>query len=212
MTLKKPVRITPKSVGNFLLDHAILVIMVAAALGVWIMRPNFMSWANIRNLISNTSVRFIVALGVSGCLITKGTDLSAGRAVGLAACLATTFLQKADYSAKVYPNLGDLPIILVFLGVVLVMTIFGTANGLVVSRLNVPPFIATLGMQTIIYGICQIFTGSQPIGGLRSDYLSFSNGGLSLGKYDFPYLGLYAIAAGLIFWFIYNKMPHGKRI
>lgn len=201
-----------KRIGNALINNAIMLLMILAAVVVWIMRPNFMSWANIRNLISNTSVRFIVALGVSGCLITKGTDLTAGRAVGLAACLATTFLQKADYSAKVFPQIGDIPIGLVFLAVVVIMAIIGMISGVAVAKLNVPPFITTLGLQTIIYGVCQIFTGSQPIGGLRDDYTVFANGGIGVGQYTFPYLGLYAIALGLIFWFVYNKTPHGKHI
>lgn len=208
----KTERFSAKRIGNFLINNAILIIMICVALGVWIARPNFMSWANIRNLISNTSVRFIVALGVSGCLITKGTDLSAGRAVGLAACLATTFMQNADYSAKVYPGIGDIPIFVVFIAVIVIMALIGTTNGLIISKLNVPPFIATLGMQTIVYGACQIFTGSQPIGGLRDDYSKLSNGGIGIGQYTFPYLGLYAIALGIIFWFVYNKTPHGKHI
>lgn len=203
---------TAKRVGNFLINNAILILMIAAAVAVWIARPNFMSWANIRNLISNTSVRFIVALGVSGCLITKGTDLSAGRAVGLAACLSTTFLQAATYSAKVYPNIGDIPIPVVLLCVVLVMALIGTVTGLIIAKLNVPPFITTLGVQTIIYGACQIFTNSQPIGGLRKDYLELANGGIGVGQYTFPYLGIYAIILGVMFWFIYNKTPHGKHM
>jgi methyl-galactoside transport system permease protein len=87
--------------------------------------------------------------------------------VGLAACLAATFLQRADYSAKVYPNLAEPPMIAVLLGVIIIAMLFGFMNGLVVSFLQVPPFITTLGMQTIIYGICLVFTGAQPIGGLE---------------------------------------------
>ena len=62
--------------------------MVAVAVYCCFTVDNFFSMANFNNLASNTAVRFLIALGVSGCLITKGTDLSAGRQVGLAACIA----------------------------------------------------------------------------------------------------------------------------
>lgn len=201
-----------KSLSKFLLNNAIILLMVVVAISVGIARPAFISGNNIRNLIANTSVRFIVALGVSGCLITKGTDLSAGRAVGFAACLSATFLQRADYSSKVYPQIGELSIIFVLLGVVFIATLFGLFNGVVISYLKVPPFITTLGTQTIIYGICQLFTGSQPIGGLRTDYTNISSGTFSSSPIFkwMPYLGVYAIILGVILWFVYNNTRHGK--
>ncbi|MEA5059224.1 MAG: beta-methylgalactoside transporter [Clostridia bacterium] len=202
-------KLTGKRVSEFLLNNAVIIMMLVAAVAVSIMRPNFLSAYNAKNLISNTAARFIIALGVSGCLITKGTDLSAGRMVGLAACLSATFMQRGDYSSKVYPNIGELPIIWVFLGVVAVCMVFGVMNGLVVSKLHVPPFIATLGMQTIVYGVCLVYTGAQPIGGLRADYTRISSGDL-FGIQFLPYLGIIALILGAIMWFVYNKTPHGK--
>ena len=198
-----------KTLGNFLFNNALIILMIGAALAVGFMRPAFFSAYNFKNLISNTAVRFIIAVGVSGCLITKGTDLSAGRTVGLAACLSATFMQRADYSGRVYPEMGELPMLLVLLGVVLVCVFIGLLNGLVVSYLYVPPFIATLGMQTVVYGACLVFTGAQPIGGLRLDYTNVSSGSL-FGVQLLPYLGIIALFIGLIMWFVYNKTPHGK--
>lgn len=198
-----------KSIGNFLLNNAIIIMMIGAAIVVGILRPTFFSLYNLKNLVSNTAVRFIIALGVSGCLITKGTDLSAGRVVGLAACLAATFMQRGDYASRVFPNIGELPILVVLLGVVLITMFIGLLNGVVVAYLSVPPFIATLGMQTIVYGVCLVFTGAQPIGGLRYDYTNISSGSL-FGVQFLPYLGLIALVIGVIMWFVYNKTPHGK--
>lgn len=198
-----------QSFGNFLLNNAMIIFMIGAAIVVGLLRPTFFSMYNFKNLISNTAVRFIIAVGVSGCLITKGTDLSAGRTVGLAACIAATFMQAADYSSKVYPNLGELPMLLVLLGVIFVSVLIGLLNGLVISLLNVPPFIATLGMQTIVYGACLVFTGAQPIGGLRKDYTNLSSGSI-FNIQILPYLGLFALIIGVIMWFVYNKTPHGK--
>jgi methyl-galactoside transport system permease protein len=206
--------INSKSVLNFLLNNSIIILMIGASIVVGTQRSNFFSLANLGNLISNTSIRFIVALGVSGCLISRGTDLSAGRAVGLAACLSATFLQRADFSARVYPNFPEFSMIAVLLGVVIIAMLFGLMNGAVIAYLQVPPFITTLGTQTIIYGVCLVFTVAQPIGGLRRDYTALASG--VLGNFSFsralPYLGVFALILGIIMWFVYNRTPHGKYI
>ncbi|MDR1642938.1 MAG: beta-methylgalactoside transporter, partial [Clostridiales bacterium] len=69
-----------ESLVNFLLNNAVIILLLIASIAVGLMRPTFFSMYNAKNLITNTAVRFIIALGVSGCLISKGTDLSAGRA------------------------------------------------------------------------------------------------------------------------------------
>ena len=198
-----------KAVTTFLLNNIILILLVVISVAVGILQPTFFSLQVLINLINNTAPRFILALGVSGCLIARGTDLSAGRSAGLAGCLAATFLQRTDYASKVYPGLGDINILLVLGGVILVATMFGAINGSVIAFLKVPPFIATLGMQTIIYGLCLIFTGSQPIGGLRDEYTRISSG-FFLDIRLLPYLLFIALICGLIIWFVYNMTSHGK--
>lgn len=201
-------KITGKQIGSFIGNNAIIVGVFLIAIGVSIYRPNFISVSNFRNLISNTAVRFIIACGVSGCLITKGTDLSAGRMAGFAACLSAIFLQKADYGDKFYPGLGELPIIVVLLGVLAVCACFGIVNGCVISFFKVPPFIATLGTQTLVYGICLVYTGAKPIGGLRSDYTRLATG--YVGSRMISYILIIAVLIGLFMWFLYNKTRHGK--
>jgi len=204
-------KIDTKTVTEFLLNNIIPILLVVISVAVGIIRPSF--FINFKqvliNLINNTAPRFILALGVSGCLIARGTDLSAGRSAGLAGCIAATFLQRSDYGSKVYPNMGDLSILVVLFGVMLIAAMFGAINGSVISFLKVPPFIATLGMQTIIYGICLIFSGAQPIGGLRDDYTAISSG-FFLDIRVLPYLLFIAAFCGGIMWFVYNKTSHGK--
>jgi len=204
-------RITGSRVRQFLIDNALPILLVLISIFVGIMRPTFISVNNLRNLIANTSIRFIIALGASGSIMTKGVDLTAGRSVGLAGCIAATFLQKTDYSAKVYPNIGNIPIPLVLLGVMFITSTFGLVNGVSVSFLNVPPLIATLGMMTVIYGICLVFTGAQPIGGLRKEYTTIATGSLFNTKW-LSYLGLISAAVGVFVWFVYSRTPHGKSI
>ena len=91
---------TKKSTGqiikSWLGNNAIVVLMVLVSLIVGIIHPNFFGLANIINLLKNVSIRYIIALGISGCLITTGNDLSAGRLAGFAACLACIFAQNSD--------------------------------------------------------------------------------------------------------------------
>ena len=143
-------KVNAKAVTKWLSDNAIIVMIVLAAIFTSTQNKNFLSVNNIRNLLSNTAVRFIIACGVSGCLITKGTDLSAGRVAGLAACLSGILMQKADYSSRFYPNMPELPLVVVLLIVMALCGAIGAVNGTVISVLKVPPFIATLGMQTLV--------------------------------------------------------------
>lgn len=191
---------------KFILDHAIVFILLIMVFYVGVTQPNFLTKNNFSNVSINTAIRFIIALGVSGCLITKGTDLSAGRIVGLGACIVATLVQKVGYSDKFFPKLGNVPLILALLIAVVICCIFGLINGMVISYFKVPPFIATLGMQTIVYGICLVYTGASPIGGFRSEFTHLVSGKL-LG---IPYLFYFALIAGAFMWFLYNKTRHGK--
>ena len=207
----------PEKIWKVIKDNPIVVLLVIVCIIVGFTIDNFFSFRNLNSLISNTTVRFLIALGVSGCLITKGTDLSAGRAVGLCACLAGTLLQDPTYTGRMY-NWPEFSIPVAFLVVIAVGAAFGLVNGLIISKLNVPPFIATLGTQTIVYGICLVFTNAQPIGNFKGSYKNFVNGTwlkgiFTVGGEDFPgipYLLAWAAIFGLLFWFIYNKTTHGK--
>ncbi|NBI65611.1 beta-methylgalactoside transporter [Pseudoflavonifractor sp. 60] len=194
------------NVVKFMSDNAIILLVLLLALFTGLTSKNFFTTRNFSNLVINMSPRFIIACGVSGCLITKGTDLSAGRQVGLAACLSAMLLQSVDYSARMLPWLPDVPVWAALIAVVVVMGIIGAINGCVIAFLKVPPFIATLGMQTIVYGACQIITNNQPMGGFKSSY---SN--VALGSFmKIPYLAFFAVAVGAYFLFLYNKTRHGK--
>ncbi|MBQ6487785.1 MAG: beta-methylgalactoside transporter [Solobacterium sp.] len=200
-----------KKVIDYFKGNPIVVMLTIVSIIVGFTTKNFFSWSNFGNLMSNTAVRFIIALGVSGCLITKGTDLSAGRQVGLAACLSGILVQRAEYTGRLFPNLPEFNMFVALIIVVLVGACFGAMNGLIVSRLKVPPFITTLGTQTIVYGLCLVLTNAQPIGGFRDSYIKVITGRIgSVKGFHLPYLLFVAAAFGLFFWFLYNKTRHGK--
>ncbi|MDR2655430.1 MAG: beta-methylgalactoside transporter [Oscillospiraceae bacterium] len=195
------------SIGDFLIKNALIIILIIMAIVAAIYNGNFVSANNFKNISINFSARFLIALGVSGCLITRGTDLSAGRMAGLGACIAGTLLQTSDYAQKFFPNLGDVPILAVFVLAMVICGFFGLINGIVVSYLKVPPFIATLGTQTIVYGACQLYS-PMPLGGYRKDYTALSST-FFLGN-SIPLFIVIAALVGAFMWFLYNKTRHGK--
>ncbi|MFR3786282.1 ABC transporter permease subunit [Agathobaculum desmolans] len=199
-------KFTAKSVMKVLSNNAIIVLIAVLALFVGFTTQNFFKLDNAKNLLINVAPRFIIACGVSGCLITKGTDLSAGRMVGLSACLSAMLLQDINYSARMLPGLPDIPVWAGLLIVLAIMAVFGAINGCVIAFLKVPPFIATLGTQTIVYGLTSVITGNQPMGGYKEAYSNVARG--SLGPV--PYLAIFAIVVGVFMWVLYNKTRHGK--
>lgn len=210
------VKINKKSVTTFLGNNAIMIILALIVVGVGIYKQNFLTFDNFKIIFINSSARFIIALGISGCLITKGTDLSAGRIAGIGGCIAATLLQRPDYANKHFANLPELPLLLVIVIAVAVCLIIGFMNGFIVSKFKVPPFIATLGMQQVIYGICLVYTRAQPIGALRKDFTDIANKtildslfGIKFA-YDIPNLIIIAAIVGAIIWFLYNMTKHGK--
>ncbi|MEG0541218.1 MAG: beta-methylgalactoside transporter [Angelakisella sp.] len=201
-------KFSTKSITKLMSNNSITVLLILLALFVAITQDNFMSKSNFVNLVANTSVRFVIALGVSGCLITKGTDLSAGRIAGLGACIASLLLQRPDYASRFWPNMPEMSVPFVLLITLAICAVFGVINGCVNSFLKVPPFIATLGMQTVVYGICLLLTGAQPIGGLKESYTTIANG--SWFNKWVPYLLVIAAIVGAYMYFLYNKTRHGK--
>jgi methyl-galactoside transport system permease protein len=94
-----------KSFLTYLKEGGIYVLLVLLAIIIF-QDPTFLSLLNLSNILTQSSVRIIIALGVAGLIVTQGTDLSAGRQVGLAAVIAATMLQAVDNANKV-PGYGD---------------------------------------------------------------------------------------------------------
>jgi methyl-galactoside transport system permease protein len=204
-------------VTKWLFDNVIYVFLILLVIGIVIASPDFLSVTNFINILSQSSSRIIIALGMAGILITAGTDLSAGRMVGLAAVVSASLLQASDYAYKMYPHLHELPLIVPILIAMIATGFIGVINGVIVSKLHVPPFIATLGMMITVYGLTSIYFdrppyGAQPIGGLSQSFTTFAQKGIPIGQYQIPYLVLYAIVATILIWVIWNKTQLGKNM
>ena len=194
------------SAKDFLINNGIIVVLLLLAVFTAIKQPTFFSRGNLINIALNVAPRFIIACGVSGCLITKGTDLSAGRMIGFGACVSGMLLQRLDYSGKFFPDMKPMNVFLVAIIAMLICAAFGTVTGIFIAYLNVPPFIATLAMMEIVYGIGLIVTNATPLGGYVEAYTNVANGKF-LG---INYLIWIAIVVAAITWFIFNMTRHGK--
>ena len=205
------------AIRGFVSRNAIYFVLVLLVLGITIQDTNFLSVNTLRNILLNTATRTIIALGIGGILITGGVDLSAGRMVGLAAVLSASLLQTPEYSRRFFPDLPQLPLILPFLLPIAVALILGSINGLIVARLHVPPFITTLGMAVIVYGMNSLYfdlppNNSQPIGGLRPDFTAIGTGAIGSGRYSIPYIVIIAVIVAALVWVLYNKTTLGKNM
>jgi methyl-galactoside transport system permease protein len=205
------------NVSKWLFDNVIYVFLVLLVIGIIVASPDFLSVTNLLNILSQSSSRIIIALGMAGILITAGTDLSAGRMVGLAAVVSASLLQASDYAYKMYPHLPHLPLIVPILVAMVITGIIGALNGIIVSKLNVPPFIATLGMMITVYGLNSMYFdrppyGAQPIGGLNQSFTTFAQRGVPIGNYEIPYLIFYAIIFSIFIWILWNKTQFGKNM
>ena len=202
----------PQRIWAYVKGNPIVVMMALVSLIVGCTIKNFFSLNNFNVLMGNTTIRFLIALGVSGCLITKGTDLSAGRQAALAATLTGVMIQRIDYSGRLFTWLPEMNMWIVLLVVLAIGALIGLLSGSIIAYLKVPPFIATLGIQTIVYGFNLIYTNAQPIGGFQQEFKDFFNGKfLPMGEFKgFSTYLLFAVVFGLLFWFLYNKTTHGK--
>ena len=200
---------------DFMKDYALYFVLLLLLVVIISKDASFLSLTNFSNVLAQSSVRIIIALGVAGLIVTQGTDLSVGRQVGLAAVISATLLQAVDNVNKVFPDLGVVPIPMVILLVCAIGALIGLVNGVIVTVMNVTPFIATLGTMLIIYGVNSLYyayAGSAPIAGFDGAYSAFTQGFFDIGGFRLSYITIYAIVAIALMWVIWNKTRFGKNL
>ncbi len=207
-----------KLISDTLLNNAMFIMITLAVIIIAIMKPRFLSTASVINIISLTAAKLPIALGIGGAIVLTGTDISAGRSVGLTACIAASLLQSATYASKIFPGIDPLPIPVVIIAVMAVGAAIGLVNGFFVAKFKLHPFIVTLSTQLIIYGLILMYlqigtNGGQTLSGLDSSYLDFIAGpmfrisGIAVPKYV-----LYSIIITVIMWIVWNKTTFGKNM
>ena len=196
----------------------IAIIIVFAALCVitpMVKGVQLLTVNNILNILQQASPRMFLALGVAGLILLAGTDLSIGRMVGMGMTAATIVMHQGPNTGSVFGmvfDLSGLPVVVrIFLALVvciLLCTIFTTIAGFFTARFKMHPFISTMANMLVIFGL-----------------VTYSTKGVSFGAIDttipnmiipriggFPTIILWAAAAVVIVWFIWNKTTFGKNL
>ena len=204
-----------------ILNNALYILMFIFIIYTAVKNPNFVSAGSIVNIISLAAASLPMALGIAGCIVLTGTDLSGGRVVGLTAAIAGAFLQSQEISRKMFASLPAITpgwILVVILTVLCVGAIIGLVNGFFVAKFSLHPFIVTLATQLITYGLILIFfmmnnNNGQPVSGLSQQYKDIvSSSFLRFGSVSIPWYVLYAVLLVILMWFIWNKTTFGKNM
>ena len=203
---------------EFLINNSLYMFLFLAIIAIQIISPRFLSVPSIVNIISLSAANLPIALGIAGTIILTGTDLSAGRIVGLVACVSASLLQASGYANKMFPNMDTSPLLLVLLLAIVIGAIVGFVNGFCTAKFKLHPFIVTLSTQLIVYGLLLMYlmlgnNNGQSISGLDASYTGFITGSiLSIGTTPIPNYVWYAIALTALMWFIWNKTAFGKNM
>ena len=202
-----------RKVVGWLLDHAMIIIIILFALVVYMQNNAFFSAASIVNLIKTTAARLPMALGVAGCIILAGTDLTGGRVAGLTAFIAAILLQKEGANGKFLASIGPQNIILVLLLVMAVGALVGFINGFVMAKWKLHPYIITLAMQMITYGIYLTVSNSAQVTSLDPSYKdNFVARQINIFGQAIPMYVFMAILLTVLMWVVWNKTTFGKNM
>ena len=209
---------TLNNVKDFIIRNLLYILLFAAIVGIAVYDPRFLSLSSIINIISLSAANLPIALGIAGCIILMGTDLSAGRIVGVTACIAASLLQASGYAGKMFPTLPTFPLFAVFLIVIAIGALVGFINGFCTAKFKLHPFIVTLATQLITYGALLVYlmqgtNNGQSISGLDAGYTNFITGSLiRIGNASIPKYVLYVLIITVIMWFTWNKTVFGKNM
>ncbi len=130
----------------------IVIALAALCLDLSIASPVFLTSSNFLNVFQQISINFVVAVGMTFVIISGGIDLSVGSNIALSGLLMGILMK----------NYG-VPVPLTILCCIAFSGLIGLVNGMLISFLNLPPFIATLGMMSIVRGAAYTVTAGQPI-------------------------------------------------
>ena len=190
------------NVKQFLLKNGLYIAILFIFILLCILTPiikhtQLLTMNNILNILQAASPRMFLALGVGGLILLGGTDLSVGRMVGTSMVLSTMIMHKGINTGALFGNIFDLSAMPVGLRIVLallvcccVTTLFTTIAGFFTARFKIHPFISTMANMLIMFGLITFAT----------------KGG------QFPTIILWAVAAVVTMWFVWNKTKLGKNM
>jgi ribose transport system permease protein len=204
-----PFIINPKKNVNkeLLKKSQSLIALFALCLVISMLTDKFMTASNLWNVLRQISVNICISVGMTLVVLMAGIDLSVGSILAFSSAICAGLLSKgiAIPSLDLFIGFTTLGGVLVALLVGLVLGLF---NGWVITKFNLPPFVATLAMLTIARGATMLYTQGIPISNLGSSF-EFIGSGWFLG---IPVPVWISVLGVLTIVFITNKTTFGRYI
>jgi len=143
---KKLLRQSQNSVFGIFIAFIVLCIILS------ILSPHFLNVNNLLNVVVQISINFTIAVGMTFVILKGGIDLSVGSNVALVGLFMAIFMKNLE-----------MPVFLSISIALVIASLFGLINGVLITVVKLPPFIATLGMMSVLRGIAFTVTGGQPV-------------------------------------------------
>jgi len=150
--------------ADTLKNYGIILAFVIICVALAILSPVFLTKNNIINVIRQTSIYGIMAVGMTFVILTGGIDLSAGSVLALAGAICAGLLK------------GGSPIFVAIIAALGIGVACGLINGLFITKAKIPPFVVTLGMTNIARGLTLIYTNGYPISGFSPEFRAIGGG------------------------------------
>jgi ribose transport system permease protein len=174
-----------------------LVVLLVAVGALTLASDEFLTTGNLANLVRQVAIFAIIAVGQLLVILTAGIDLSVGSVLGLSGCVTAQLL------------VAGWPIPVAILVGLLIGAVLGLVNGLLVTRLMLPPFIATLGMLGIARGVVLVITDAKTVqGGMPESFQNIANGTV----FGIPNLLIIAAIIVAAAWFMLTRTVFGRYI
>lgn len=168
------------AIGALLLRLRAVVALVVLSVAFAMLSPEFLTAGNMTILVKHVAINAILAIGMTFVILSGGIDLSVGSIAGLAGMVAGALLTQGivleAWDVAVYPHASLVVVVALVSG-----TLLGAVNGILVARLRVAPFIATLGMLYVARGAALLLSGGATYPNL--------GGSADLGTTGFTWLG-----------------------
>lgn len=188
--------------------YGIVFVLVLMIIVISLRQPEFLSPVNIFNVLTQSSIFGIMAIGLTFVIISRGIDLSVGSVLALSGVVMASVSQVAEATGKMFPNLPMMPLIVSLLVALIIGGLCGAFDGLLVAKTNIPPFIATLGMMNMARGLALIYTGGKPVSNLNPSYNAV--GGNVFGFLPVPVIIWLVVV--VIAWIVLNNTSFGKSV
>ena len=187
--------------SRFTKDYAIVVAMFALFAVFSFASPYFLSYANVRNILQQTSAVGIVAIGQAFIILTGDFDLSLGQNVCVTSCLAAWLMKFGDVNPWVAVCIA-----------LLAGCAIGAANGLLIAYAMIPCFVVTLGFQMVGRGLAKIITNASPIPSMPKAIQFFGRGFIGGNQYGVPISVVILVVLYAAFMFVARKTRFGRSV